>query len=90
MLDLYKNPEFKKLYIDSVMADSVGFAGTEMIRRTVGDSKVAEISSVSDMEKRIPMERVIIEAGIAFVMQREKISEGKELTEIFSQMLEKI
>lgn len=90
MLDLYKNPEFKKLYIDSVMADSVGFAGTEMIRRTVGDSKVAEISSVSDMEKRIPMERVIIEAGIAFVMQREKIFEGKELTEIFSQMLEKI
>ena len=42
------------------------------------------------MEKRIPMERVIIDAGIAFVMQREKISEGKELTEIFSQMLEKI
>lgn len=89
-LDLYKNPEFKKMYIDAVMADSVGFAGTEMIRRTVGDSKVAEVSSVSDMNKRIPMERAIVESGISFVMGREKIHNGKELIDMFSQAFEKI
>lgn len=89
-LDLYKNPEFKEMYIDAVMADSIGFAGTEMIRRTVGDSKVVEVSSVSDMDNRIPMERVIVESGISFVIGREKVHKGKELIDMFSQTFEKI
>ena len=42
------------------MADSLGYAGTEIIRRTVGDSKVSEISSVKDLSRRIPMEKALI------------------------------
>ena len=87
---LYRNPDFKKLYIDSIMADSVGYAGTEMIRRTVGDSKVMEITGVADLTKRIPMERVLIETGISFIINRGKITRGCELTELFCRELEKI
>ncbi|MBQ3372524.1 MAG: S-methyl-5-thioribose kinase [Oscillospiraceae bacterium] len=87
---LYKNIAFKKQYIDSIMADSVGYAGTEMIRRTVGDSKVMEITSVTNMAKRIPMERVLIETGIHFVMNHRKIIHGCELTDIFCRELDKI
>ena len=87
---LYRNPDFKKLYIDSILADSIGYAGTEMIRRTVGDSKVMEITSITDLTKRIPMERVLIEAGIFFIMNRDKITCGCELTDIFCRELEKI
>ncbi len=87
---LYRNPDFKKLYIGSILADSIGYAGTEMIRRTVGDSKVMEITSITDLTKRIPMERVLIEAGIFFIMNRDKITRGCELTDIFCRELEKI
>ena len=87
---LYKNNAFKEQYIDSVMADSIGFAGAEIIRRTVGDSKVTEITSVTDMAMRIPLERVLVETGIRFIMEREKIRCGRELIDIFCRILEKV
>ena len=80
---LYKAEGFKKHYIDSVMADSVGYAGTEIIRRVVGDSKVMEVTSVTDLEKRIPMERALIKLGIALIMRRSEFVSGAEIIEAF-------
>lgn len=74
---LYRNDLFKKKYIDSVMADSYGYAGTEMIRRTVGVSKVAELASVSDVRAKLPMERTLITMGIDFIMNRESIEDAQ-------------
>lgn len=84
---LYKTAEFKKFYIDNVMADSFGYAGTEIIRRTVGDSKVAELTSVSDMSLRIPMERCLIKLGIDLIKRRASIKSGKDVLDIFHSVL---
>lgn len=83
---LYKNEQFKHEYISKIMSDSVGYAGTEIIRRTVGDSKVKEISSVTDMSKRIPLERALVELGILFVKSRSTFTEGAQLCEAFRQI----
>ena len=45
---LYRTEGFRRSYLDGVMADSYGYAGTEIIRRVVGDSKVMEVTSVTD------------------------------------------
>ena len=82
-LSLYRTDKFKKTYIDDIMADSLGYAGTEIIRRTVGDSKVSEISSVKDLSRRIPMEKALISTGIFLIMKRRDIRCGRELTEKF-------
>ncbi len=87
ILPLYRTPVFRKFYLDNVMADSVGYAGTEIIRRTVGDSKVMEISSVTEATQRIPMERALIRLGIALILQREQFTNGRELTELFRLIL---
>ncbi len=84
---LYKNPSFKKHYLHGCMADSIGYAGTEIIRRVVGDSKVIEVSSVQDMKKRIPIERALINLGVELVIKREIISSGKEITDVFHRIL---
>ena len=86
-LPLYRVPAFKTAYLDGVMADSAGYAGTEIIRRTVGDSKVMEVSSVTDPEKRIPMERALLKLGIALIKNRKTYREGHELTEAFRLIL---
>ena len=86
-LPLYRVPAFKKAYLDAVMADSAGYAGTEIIRRTVGDSKVMEVSSVTEPEMRIPMERALVKLGIALIKNRKAFREGKELTECFRLIL---
>ena len=86
-LPLYRVPAFKAQYLDGIMADSAGYAGTEIIRRTVGDSKVMEVSSVTDPEKRIPMERALLKLGIALIKNRSTYRRGRELTEAFRLIL---
>lgn len=87
-LPLYRVPAFRAGWIDSVMADAAGYAGTEIIRRTVGDSKVMEITSVTNPAQRIPMERVLIRLGIALIMQRRSYRAGGELTGEFRRIPE--
>ena len=86
-LPLYRVPAFKAKYLDGIMADSAGYAGTEIIRRTVGDSKVMEVSSVTDPDERIPMERALIKLGIALIKNRKAYRKGRELTETFRLIL---
>ena len=86
-LPLYTTAAFRKAYLDSIMADSAGYAGTEIIRRTVGDSKVMEVSSVTESSLRIPMEHALIRLGIALILQRDQFTNGRELTELFRLIL---
>ena len=84
---LYRAPAFRKAYLDSVWADSLGYAGTEIIRRTVGDSKVMEVSSVTDPTRRIPMERALVKLGITLIKQREVLRNGDEVVGAFRMIL---
>lgn len=83
----YRIASFQKQYLDSVMADAVGYAGTEIIRRVVGDSKVMEVTSVTDPAVRIPMERALIKQGVALIKNRAIFHTGAELTEQFRLIL---
>lgn len=86
-LPFYRTAAFKAWYLDGVMADSLGYAGTEIVRRTVGDSKVMELSSVSDLTQRIPMERALIKLGVALIKQREQLHSGGEVVALFRLIL---
>ena len=79
---LYKNEEFKKNYIADIIRDSCGYAGTEIIRRTVGDSKVSDITSVNDAKERIAMERHLIKLGIGLIKNAVNITCGADILEM--------
>ena len=85
--ELYNNDYFKEKYLKEIFADSLGYAGTEIIRRVVGDSKVMEITSVDDNDIRVPMERALIKMGISLIMNRYDISYGREITREFKLIL---
>lgn len=84
---LYAAESFKKAYLDSVMADSYGYAGTEIIRRTVGVSKVMELASVTDPAVKLPMERALIKLGIYLIKHREQNLDGGRLVKQFRLIL---
>lgn len=86
--NLYKNDEFKSYYIKNIMADTLGYAGTEIIRRVVGDSKVLEITCVKDDILRAKLERQLINIGIYLIMNRQDIAQGSEIVEKFKQILQ--
>ena len=70
---LYTSEEFENWYIGNIMSDSLGSAGLEIIRRVVGDSKVMEITSIENVEKRVEVERELIKIGIRFIKERKLV-----------------
>ena len=82
-LPLYWEEAFRKRYIDRVMADSAGYAGTELIRRTVGDAKVAEVTSVTDLKTRQTLDKLLIDTGAALMLRRNKLHTGTAVANTF-------
>lgn len=73
-----KNPLYKKWMIASILEDASGMAGTEIIRRTIGDSKVKEIESIGSIEARVYMDKFLILLGKSLIKDRYKIKTGKD------------
>lgn len=73
-----KNPLYKKWMIASILEDAAGMAGTEIIRRTIGDSKVKEIESIGSIEARVYMDKFLILLGKSLIKDRYKIKTGKD------------
>ena len=77
---MMKNDAFRKAYLEDIFRDQAGFAGTELIRRIVGTSKVKDITSIEDEEARTKAEMLCLKAGISFVMEPDKMQSGKDYT----------
>lgn len=66
---LLKNKKFINYYIEDIIKDSLAYAGTEIIRRTVGDAKVLELTSLKNSEKKLQLERELISKAISLIMR---------------------
>jgi 5-methylthioribose kinase len=73
-----KNPLYKRWMIASILEDAAGMAGTEIIRRTIGDSKVKEIESIKSIEARVYMDKFLILIGKRLIKDRYKIKTGED------------
>lgn len=89
VLPLY-NDSFIEDYVAGIMADAVGMAGTEMIRRVVGDTKVKDLTLITEREEKIKVERALILAAVAFIKNREKHKRGLDLIEEFQRCKESV
>ena len=69
------------------MADAFGYAGTEIIRRVVGDSKVKEVTSVTNVDQRVPMERALIQIGIKLIKERRTLKDGAAIKAVGKEYL---
>lgn len=85
-LSLYQNAVFKDNYLKEVMADSLGYAGTEIIRRTIGDSQVKEVKAAPIGDTRIQMERTLLKLGENLINRRYEIGVGNELLQKLKQV----
>ncbi|MBB6262316.1 5-methylthioribose kinase [Paenochrobactrum gallinarii] len=47
-------------YLDNLLQDSIGYAATEMIRRTIGRAHVIDVDMIKDDEKRADIEKKIL------------------------------
>lgn len=61
---------FAEWYVDDILADAAGIAGAELNRRIIGSAKVADITSIEEVDKRTKAERFCIRCGKKLIMRR--------------------
>jgi len=86
----YREREFKNQYLRSIKNDTLGYAGTEIIRRTVGDSKVIEITSIENQEIKNLVMKILIKIGSDLILNRKVYNDGVEVILDIDEIIAKI
>jgi 5-methylthioribose kinase len=66
-------PGFFDAIIQKFFQDSIGFAGCELIRRTIGLAHVADLDSIQNNEKRLLAKQKTLELGKTLIKTRKEI-----------------
>ncbi len=69
---------FKEYYLNSILNDTAGYAGTELHRRTVGMANVVDVTSIKEEKKRLLAERINVFAGKEFILNQTKFRCGED------------
>lgn len=72
-------PGYAAEFLQKIWRDTLGFCGTEVIRRTVGMSQVADIKSINDDAMRIECVRQAITLGRTLILAADRIADSDAL-----------
>lgn len=86
---MFKTNEFKDFYLKEIVSDTLGYAGTEMIRRTVGVAKVWDLDKNQEHDAMPKIERTIIKIGKKFILNRDEIAKSVSLISIIDEIISK-
>lgn len=87
---MFNNEAFKSYYLKDIIADTAGYAGTEMIRRTVGVAKVWDLDRVQDHPNIAMIERTVVNIAKDFILERTDISSGSDFKSIIEKRVGEI
>lgn len=73
-----KLPGFEDEILDTLFHDMIGFAGCEVIRRTIGLAHVADLDSISDFEKQIRLKKQVLKLGKDWITTAQSINDIDE------------
>ncbi|MDQ1146933.1 5-methylthioribose kinase [Bacillus sp. SORGH_AS 510] len=72
---LAKTPSFLQFQLAKFFEDSIGFAGCELIRRTIGLAHVADLDGIADEGSKLAAKRLTLKLGKVLVKQRKEIKD---------------
>ncbi|PYE51883.1 S-methyl-5-thioribose kinase [Deinococcus yavapaiensis] len=70
----WNSPAFQDAFLQGVLRDTVGFAGCEMIRRTVGFAHVSDLDGIENPEARAVAERLALTLGRTLMLEAQGVS----------------
>lgn len=73
-----KTRGYKEYFLDTVLEDTAGVAGLEMLRRTVGMAQVKDLTTIPDEKARLIAERIVILCAKQFIMNRAHYKTGAD------------
>ena len=74
-IDSYKDTDgFKEYYLEKVFRDTLGFAGCELVRRTIGLAHVKDLDGIENDIKRIDAKKRTLHIGQQLILKCNKIT----------------
>ena len=78
-LEVYTGIEgYKEYILEKIFSDTIGFAGCELIRRTIGLAHVKDLDGIVDQEKRIAAKRQALALGKKLILNRHNLKSIKQ------------
>lgn len=74
-----QSERYQARFLQQVFADAIGYAGCELIRRTVGLAHVADLDKISDVKTRANCEIQAIELGRTLILARQNLTSIEQL-----------
>jgi 5-methylthioribose kinase len=74
---------YKEYFLDTVLRDTAGVVGVELIRRTVGLAQVKDLTTIENLKKRIKAERMVLRAAKEFIGKRADFKTGVQFVNCF-------
>lgn len=86
-VESYKDTEgFEAYVLDKVFQDTLGFAGCELIRRTIGLAHVKDLDGILDDAGRISAKKQALHIGELFILKRKEISSIQSVIQLLEEL----
>jgi len=72
---------YRDAYLADLLSDSLGYAGTELIRRTIGLAHVLDLEAIEDPQQRARAETRALRLGRLLIMERAQLADIDALIE---------
>lgn len=84
-----QNSLYQQRFMQQIWADTLGYAGCELIRRTVGLAHVADLDSISDSSVRGACEAKALQLGRDLITQRHSLANMSQLMQLLYSLSER-
>lgn len=74
MTPMFNNDEFKSFYLSKILCETAGYAGTEILRRTIGVAKVLDIDRVKTEPDYNVIEKRLIDIALELITNRNNLT----------------
>lgn len=80
-IEAYQQTEgYREFIIEKIFRDALGFAGCELIRRTIGLAHVKDLDGIEDAGRRIELKKQALKYGEKLILQRAEVKSIYEVT----------
>ncbi len=87
--DAYSRIEgYLEYTLNQILEDTIGFAGCELIRRTIGLAHVADLDGIQDDEQRIKAKKQALALGKDLIINRQELRTIEQLVEYVRSVLQ--
>ncbi|WP_116474763.1 S-methyl-5-thioribose kinase [Zobellella maritima] len=77
-------PGYLDAFLGQVWRDSLGFAGTELIRRTIGIAHVADLDGIADAAVRARCQRTALALGRDLILSADSLHDSQALVNLLT------